>query len=379
MFDSITALYLEDEVAIQEAIVSIISPLFKKLHVGSDGMAGLELFEEFKDEIDVVITDINMPKLNGLDMLDKIKEISPFTPMIITTAHNDVDFLHRAIDVGVTGYVTKPIDIRFLLEIVKKNIFPIVEKKRLELHVLQQQDQKLEDAKFSALGQLSAGITHEINTPLTYIKATFEMMQYDIDDLEDSDIKTNMKKDTALIVDGLHRVENIIASMKEIASSSKAQKENYNLFATIVVSLMMTYSKSKHISSITINGKKFDTLLDQNSETFMTNVQRQRIEQVWIVIINNAMDELMKKDDFNSRSLAITVENIDEKIKVKFKDNAGGIAEEIMDSLFDPFKSTKESSGMGVGLNIAKKIVLENDGTIDAYNEDDGAVFEIVI
>ncbi|HIP12690.1 MAG TPA: GHKL domain-containing protein [Arcobacter sp.] len=205
------------------------------------------------------------------------------------------------------------------------------------------------------------------------------MMQYDIDDLEDSDIKTNMKKDTALIVDGLHRVENIIASMKEIASSSKAQKENYNLFATIVVSLMMTYSKSKHISSITINGKKFDTLLDQNSETFMTNVQRQRIEQVWIVIINNAMDELMKKDDFNSRSLAITVENIDEKIKVKFKDNAGGIAEEIMDSLFDPFKSTKESSGMGVGLNIAKKIVLENDGTIDAYNEDDGAVFEIVI
>jgi len=379
MFDSITALYLEDEEAIQEAITDIIKPLFKKLHVGSDGIEGLALFEEHKDEIDVVITDINMPKLNGLDMLDKIKEISPFTPMIITTAHNDVDFLHRAIDVGVTGYVTKPIDIRFLLKIIKKNIFPIIEKKRLELQILEQQTQKLEDAKFSAIGQLSAGITHEINTPLTYIKATFEMMQYDIDDLEDSDIKTNMKKDTALIVDGLHRVENIITSMKEMASSSKVQKETYNLFATIVVSLMMTYNKSKHISTITINGKKFDTLFDQNSETFITNVQRQRIEQVWIVIINNAMDELMKKDDFNSRSLAITVENIDEKVKVKFKDNAGGISEEIMDSLFDPFKSTKDSSGMGVGLNIAKKIVLENDGTIEAYNEDDGAVFEVVI
>jgi signal transduction histidine kinase len=50
-----------------------------------------------------------------------------------------------------------------------------------------------------------------------------------------------------------------------------------------------------------------------------------------------------------------------------------------MDNIFDAFKSTKESSGMGVGLNIAQKIVLENDATISAYNEDNGAVFEIII
>jgi C4-dicarboxylate-specific signal transduction histidine kinase len=62
---------------------------------------------------------------------------------------------------------------------------------------------------------------------------------------------------------------------------------------------------------------------------------------------------------------------------VKFKDNAGGIKEDIIDKIFDPFVSTKQHSGMGVGLNIAKKIIDEQEGTILAYNKDDGAIFEV--
>ncbi|MCK5293206.1 MAG: response regulator [Arcobacteraceae bacterium] len=380
MFKNITALYAEDEEVIREAISSLLGPLFKNLIIAEDGAKGLELFKEHQDNIDLIITDINMPKLNGLDMLDKIKDLSPFVPMLITTAHNDANFLHRAIDVGVTGYVNKPIDIRKLIEIIKKNILPIVDKKQLEEKVKEQQEEKLQSAKFTAIGQLSAGITHEINTPLTYIKATFEMMQYDIEDLEDSPIKVNMEKDAKVILDGIHRMENIISSMKEIASSSKAEKEEVNLYGTILVSLTMTHNKCKHISQVYLNGRQFTTLLDKDDEVFMVNVQKQRIEQVWIVIINNAMDELMKNGVFLDRRLDITIENTDDnKIILKFKDNAGGISNEIKDHLFEAFKSTKESSGMGVGLNVAQKIIYENDGTIRAYNEDNGAVFEIII
>lgn len=380
MFKNITALYAEDEEVIREAISSLLGPLFKNLIIAEDGSQGLELFKKHQDSIDLIITDINMPKLNGLDMLDKIKDISPFVPMLITTAHNDANFLHRAIDVGVTGYVNKPIDIRKLIEIIKKNILPVVDKKQLELKVKEQHEEKLQSAKFTAIGQLSAGITHEINTPLTYIKATFEMMQYDIDDLEDGPIKVNMKKDTKVILDGVHRMENIISSMKEIASSSKAEKEDVNIYGTILVALTMTHNKCKHISQVYLNGKQFTTLLDKDDEIFMVHVQKQRIEQVWIVIINNAMDELMKQGDFLDRRLDITIENIDDnKVKLKFKDNAGGIADEIKDHLFEAFKSTKESSGMGVGLNVAQKIIFENEGTITAYNEDNGAIFEIII
>jgi response regulator RpfG family c-di-GMP phosphodiesterase len=232
MFKSITALYVEDEVAIRDAISTLLTPLFKELIIGENGAEGLELYTKNQDAIDVIITDINMPKMNGLDMLDKIKEINQFVPMLITTAHNDTSFLHRAIDVGVTGYINKPIDIRKLLEVIKKNILPLVEKKQLEQQVKEQQEKEIQNAKFSAIGQLSAGITHEINTPLTYIKATFEMMQYDIDDLEESDIKGNMQKDIVTIMDGIHRMENIISSMKEMASQSKADKEETNIYGT---------------------------------------------------------------------------------------------------------------------------------------------------
>ena len=380
MFTNVIALYVEDEDMIRDSIGGLLARMFKELILCENGLIGLEKYKERSEEIDLVITDINMPKMNGLDMLDEIKKINQFIPMIITTAHNDTNFLHRAIDVGVTGYINKPIDIRKLLEVIKKNTIPVVEKKQLEEKLQEQEKERIQQAKFSAIGQLTAGITHEINTPLTYIKGTFEMMQMDIDDLEESDIKTQMQTDTKTIVDGIRRIENIISAMKEMSTQSKVEKEETNIYETLLIALTMTHNKCKHISPVYLNGQQYTTMLDHNELQFMANIQKQRIEQVWIVIINNAMDELMKSGEFHERKLEITIDYTqDEKIKVKFKDNAGGIDESIMDKLFEPFKSTKESSGMGIGLNIAQSIVHDNDATIKAYNEDGGAVFEVIL
>jgi len=380
MFDNVVALYVEDEDMIRDSIGQLLGSMFKELYTAKNGLEGLEFYQEHHDVIDIVITDINMPKMNGLDMLEKIKEINQFIPMLITTAHNDNNFLHRSIDIGLTGYVNKPIDIRKLLEVIKKNAFPIIEKKQLEAQVKEQENERIQNAKFSAIGQLTAGITHEINTPLTYIKGTIEMMQYDIEDLEESDSKTTMLADITTISDGIRRIENIISAMKEMASQRTGNKELTNIYSTILVALTMTHNKCKHISNVYLNGEQYTTLLDKNNEVFNALVQKQRIEQVWIVIINNAMDELIKMDNFANRKLDINISKMeDEKIKVTFKDNAGGIDPQIIDKIFEPFKSTKDSSGMGIGLNIAQKIVNDNDASIQAYNKDGGAVFEVII
>ncbi len=379
MFKGITALYVEDEDAIRSAIGGLLKTFFKDFIVATNGVEGLNAFKENQDLIDVVITDINMPKMNGLDMLDKIKEMTPFIPMLITTAHNDANFLHRAIDIGVTGYINKPIDVRKLLEVIKKNVLPIIEKKRLEEEIRHQQEKEVQNAKFLAIGQLTAGITHEINTPLTYIKATFEMMQYDMDEVENKELKERMLEDSKTIMDGILRMENIISSMKEIASQTKVDREPVSIYKTIMVALTMTYNKCKHISNVYLNGELYTTIMEHENLHFISNVQKQRIEQVWIVIINNAMDELIKMSNFGDRHLNIFIESNDENVIVKFKDNAGGIKHEIIEHVFDAFKSTKESSGMGVGLNIAKKIVNDNDGEIKAYNEDNGAIFEVIL
>ena len=73
------------------------------------------------------------------------------------------------------------------------------------------------------------------------------------------------------------------------------------------------------------------------------------------------------------------IKECNDKIKVIFKDNAGGIPKEIIDNIFEPFVSSKEASGIGIGLNVAKKIIKQNNSTITAANCDDGACFTITL
>ena len=378
MFKTLTALYVEDEAGIKSVISNNIGSMFKSFLTACDGKEGLDCFLEKNNKIDLIITDINMPKMDGLSMCQRIREINKKVPIIITTAYSDKDFLLKAISIGVSDFVIKPMNMKFLLESIIKCVEPIILQQKLDEELIQHQKERLQSAKFSAIGQLAAGITHEINTPLTYIKGSFELMEYTIENLPESKDKQNLLNDKRGIIDGLHRIENIVGSMKEMTSQSKIKNESLNIYSTIITSAILAYNKIKHISNIYINSKLFDLSMSKDTGIYLANVQKQRIEQVWIIIINNAMDELIKIDGFNNRRLDINIVKNENMIKVLFKDNAGGIKKDMMESLFEPFKGSKESSGMGVGLSIAKKIIDDQDAEIKAYNEDDGAVFEVI-
>ncbi len=240
------------------------------------------------------------------------------------------------------------------------------------------QQEQIKNAKLTSIGSLAAGIAHEINTPLTYIKGNLELMSYDIMDLPQSEIKERMSYDSEKMKEGLNRIANIVESMREMSQSSKEVKEKTNIYSTLITSLTMAYNRSRQVCKIYLNEKLFDIdSLNKNEFVFNSKVQKQRIEQVWIIVINNALDELVKIEDYEKRVLNIYLFKEENEVVIKFKDSAGGIKEEIIDEIFEPFVSSKEHSGMGVGLNIAKKIVDEQDGIIKAYNEDLGAVFEI--
>ena len=249
--------------------------------------------------------------------------------------------------------------------------------KSIQKDKLHQQEQ-IKNAKLTSIGSLAAGIAHEINTPLTYIKGNLELMEYDIIDLPQSEIQERMKHDSEKIKEGINRIANIVESMREMSQSSKESKEKTNIYATLITSLTMAYNRSKQICKIYLNSKLFDIdSINKSEYEFFSKVQKQRIEQVWIIVINNALDELIKVEDYENRVLNINIIEENNEIIIRFKDSAGGIKKEIIDDIFEPFISSKEHSGMGVGLNIAKKIVDEQDGVIKAYNEDFGAVFEI--
>jgi response regulator RpfG family c-di-GMP phosphodiesterase len=111
---SIAILYVEDDDIVRDQTTKILKKLFKKVYIGIDGKNGLELYIKHINNIDIVITDINMPKINGLDMISEINNLNKSIPTIVTTAHSDAKNLLKAIDINIDKYITKPIQIKEL-------------------------------------------------------------------------------------------------------------------------------------------------------------------------------------------------------------------------------------------------------------------------
>lgn len=128
---NISILYVEDENDVRDFTSKILNPLLKKVFIAQDGEEGLKVFQENKDEIDLVVSDIDMPKMDGLSMCDAIKKINSEIPVVVTSAHNDTGFLKRAIDIGVNTYAMKPIDLYQLIESIIKAMEPIILKRQL--------------------------------------------------------------------------------------------------------------------------------------------------------------------------------------------------------------------------------------------------------
>lgn len=122
LLKNITVLYAEDEKNLREVTTNILVGFTKKQYIAEDGVQGLDLFKENQNDIDLVITDINMPNMNGLDMAKAIKEINPNIPIIVATAFSNTEYLLEAINMGIDKYVLKPVDIKKLLKVMSQSL-----------------------------------------------------------------------------------------------------------------------------------------------------------------------------------------------------------------------------------------------------------------
>jgi signal transduction histidine kinase len=237
----------------------------------------------------------------------------------------------------------------------------------------------VKQAHLANLGELAAGVTHEINTPLTYIKGNIELLR--------SELAACAPANNAEIVslfsdieEGVARISFIVESMKELTGYSNKAVAPTNIFSTVIYANRLIHNRAKHIANIFINDRPFSMALSCDAESYMAPAKGQSIEQVWVVIINNALDELAKCErPFHERFIKITIGGTHDAVTVLIKDNAGGIPDPALDKVFEMFFSTKAKSGTGLGLYIAKTIVESHGGTIRAGNEENGAVFTITL
>lgn len=174
--NELNVLYVEDDKFIQEELEFFLSGKVKKLFIASDGKEGLEAYKN--NQIDLIITDIQMPKMNGLEMSYAIREINKDAKIIITTAFNDTEYLMEAIKLNLGNYLTKPLDLNYLIEIMiesAKNILLEKENKKI-LNTFEQYK--------SIVDERSIVSKTDINGIITYVNKPFEEISgYKIEEL----------------------------------------------------------------------------------------------------------------------------------------------------------------------------------------------------
>ncbi len=172
---NLKVLYVEDDVSIGQTMVQYLEKFFSVVVYAANGLEGLQKYQLQK--FDIVITDLSMPKMNGLDMLEQIKELNESQAVLITTAHSESDYMFGAIKAGIDGYIIKPFDFiqlnRELFKIAQKlqkfkenekyklHLQEMVEKKTSELrHLVDFQNDNYEKTLFSMVEMIEQRDTY---------------------------------------------------------------------------------------------------------------------------------------------------------------------------------------------------------------------------
>jgi len=215
----LTLLYVEDNNDTRESTLILFEDLFDSIIVAVDGQDGIEKYKH--NRIDLVITDISMPHIDGLEMCKMIKEIDEDQSIIIITALTDICKIKEAIEIGVDSFLNKPLDDMNLLfqklnKVVKKINY---EKNEKELIKAQQEKEKAQ-----LIFKMIKKISHHWKQPLSIISTIASHISYKIDndmEITEDDLQTNNKivettTELSAVLDKLENLEYDNISLQEI-------------------------------------------------------------------------------------------------------------------------------------------------------------------
>lgn len=126
----LTILYVEDDAVIRKAVSLFLGMLCARLVTAGDGLEALELARSHRPHL--LVTDIRIPHLGGLELARKLEELLPGTPVVITTAFTEIPLLLQAIELGVSGFVRKPLNYRELEAAIRRAAVPVLQRAELE-------------------------------------------------------------------------------------------------------------------------------------------------------------------------------------------------------------------------------------------------------
>ncbi len=371
-------LYVEDDEEARKSVLYILREFFDDIIIGVNGGDGFEKFTN--NSIDLIITDINMPVLNGLEMIEKIRHLDNDIPILILSAHNEVEYFMQSIQLGVDGYLLKPIQLEQFMKILSKSIKNLKfqrenfeyknfleEKVKLQVQELRERDALLlQQAKMASMGEMIDAIAHQWLQPINIISIQKNLIELDLQDdtLNEEHIQEAIDKTT-------HQIAHLISTMREFRSFIKPSSNITGLNISVLLESIMLLLQDELVKyNISV-----EILCDKDISIY---ANENDIKHLFINLINNAKDEIaLTNMRYEDRIININCTKDNNRVNFLVKDRGRGIPQESLSEIFKPHFTTKEDEGgSGIGLYMCKQIVDKYAGSIDVTN-DNGAIFNI--
>jgi len=353
--EKIRLLIVDDEDAFRRTIVKRLKKRGISIEEAGSGEECLSILEE--KPMDVVVLDVKMPGMNGIEVLRHVKERYPKTEVILLTGHASTQDGVGGIKTGAFDYLSKPIELEHLLGKIKQAHEKILREedkiKEAEFRAKMEQ-QMIATERLASLGTLAAGVAHEINNPLAIIKESAGWMKLILNKEEMAGIPRKGDFEMALgkIEKGVERARRIthqlLGSIKQ--TDSVCSEVNLEELLGETADLMHKEAGNKDI--------EISQQIDPAVGSIWTDPYKLR--QVLINLLTNAVQATG-----SGGKVTITVEPVDEGAALTVSDTGQGIPQENLNKIFEPFFSTKPpGEGTGLGLFVTRSVVEKLGGEI---------------
>jgi len=369
--EELRLLLVDDEEHFRQVLAKRLSRRGMAPEQAGSGEECLNLLE--KRPMDVVILDVKMPGMDGLEVLRRIKERYERTEVILLTGYANTQDGVDGIKSGAFDYLSKPVELDHLAGKIKQAHEKILweEERKKEADFRARMEQRMAAAeRLASLGTLASVVAHEINNPLAIINDSVGWMQLLLSkpDMAEMHIKGQLEKGLGKIAKSVERAKKVTHQLLGFARKDDSVVSEVNLSQLVeeAVQLVEKEASYKEIEFV----QEVDASLDSiRSDAF-------QLRQVLINLLTNAIHATGPKG-----RIKIRLQKDGEQAILTIQDTGQGIPQEDLERIFEPFFSTKPTGeGTGLGLFVTRGIVEKLGGTIEAESRlGEGTDFRITL
>jgi signal transduction histidine kinase len=347
-------LLVDDEEDIRDVLSVSITDMGYAVHEAETGEQAIGIFRQIDPPI--VMTDIKMPGMDGIELLKKIKHENPDTEVVMITGHGDMDLAIKSLKFEATDFITKPINVEALEIALKRVQDKIVMKRQLKaytqnLEALVREKTELQD-HLSSLGLMIGSISHGIKGLLTGLDGGMYLVESGFSKENQDQIKEGWET-VKLMVD---RIRKMVLDILYYAKERDLRWERVDplSFAEDLAATFAPKIENQNIEFV----REFDETVGE------FEIDAGYIHSALTNILENAVDACTKDAGKTYHKIVFSVRQDANHVIFAVFDNGVGMDPDTVSKLFTPFFSSKGRRGTGLGLFISHKIVRQHSGEI---------------